>query len=334
MAKTPSLGFDIGSGMLKIVRADAQGIRRQVAASVPDNLVQEGHIVSFDAMGDFIRDTARAAHLHGGPCALVLPAGLSFVRRLHIPAMTTDQLNYNLPYEFRDFLSMPKDKYFYDYAVNALVRDESGAPAELDLTAAAIPKEVIAQYVSMFRRAGFRLTTAIPVECAFSNLLRFRAAARPEEADREACILDLGHSATRVLLYTGSRFETTRTIERGGFTADQAIAEALSIDEHIARTYKETNHNGAQALPDVTEICSSVSVEIMKAVNFYRFNNRDSELSDAYLCGGGSALPPFVDAISAALNLTIHSIDVLLPPVLSDAENTALCAAAAGAALQ
>ena len=324
------LGFDIGACELKIAQWDGSAVRRTIIAQMPDNLVKGGAIISYAAMADFIKETAKENRLAGRDCAVILPASHAFLRRVSVPAMTVEQLQVNLPYEFRDYLTMSKDKYFYDYAVNSLDQDEEGNPSSLDLTAAAVPKEVIEEYRDMFRRAGFRLRTAIPVECAYSNLLRLHG----DTEGREFSFLDLGHTAARLHIFTGTRFEATRIIDIGLSSVDDAIADAMGVDEHLARAYKHADHQGAQALESAVNVYNAIALDFRKAVNFYGFNNRESNLRDAWCCGGGIHISALRDAIGQAVELAIHDVSELLPPAAEGAEELSACAAAIGAAIQ
>lgn len=327
------IGFDIGTSTLKLVQWDGAQIRQAVSAPLPDNLVKEDQILSYEAMADFIKETARTNRISGKDCAVVLPAGGAFLRRVSLPAMSVDQLAVNLPYEFRDYLTLEKDRYFYDYAVNELRRGEDGVPLELDLTAAAVLKETIAQYRAMFRRAGFKLRTAVPAECAFANLLHARGETDPAVLTQDSCILDLGHAATRVHIFSGSRFEATRVIDCGAGTVDLAIADALGVDEHMAHAYKESNHDGAQELEGPQSLYRSIATEMRKAVNFYRFNSRESNLQDAYCCGGGAKIAPLRDAIDRIVELHLHPAAALMPPSAAE-EDLSSFAAAVGVAMQ
>lgn len=337
MGKT-RVGFDIGAGDLKIVQCDSAGIRRLAVEPMPDSLVKGGQIVSYDAMVDFIKRSVKKNHISGRDCGLVLSGGEAFLRRLTVPTMTAEQLSVNLPYEFRDYLTMDKDKYFYDYAVNAVKAGEDGAPGELDLTAAAISKETISNYVSMFRRAGFKLRTAAPPECAYANLIRAKEARETrepgDEGEREYCILDLGHTATRIYIFTGSRLEASRVIEYGSAMVDAAIADALGVDEHMAHAMKEANHDGAQELEGSRSVYANIAVEIRKAINFYSFNNRASTLQDAYFCGGGAYIPALLDAITGTVDLSLKGIRSLLPGGGRFVEKSVFAAAAVGITLQ
>lgn len=325
MAKTV-LGFDIGCGEMKIVQWNGARVQRAVHIPLPDNLVRDGRIVSYETMAQLIRETVKAERLGGREAAVVLPSTQCYLRRLTMPAMSVDQLAVNLPYEFRDFLTLTKDKYFYDYAVNFIADDAEGRPAQMDLTAATVEKSLIDDYRAMFRRAGLKLRAAMPVECAYANLL----------ADKkgEFCIIDLGHALTRVHMFTDRRFETTRVIDIGLAAVDAAIAEDRGVDEHIARTYKQSDHEGAQTCGSAVELYHAIAADIRKAVNFYGFNNRQSNLTDAWCAGGGARIPALLDAIGQAVDLSLHDAAGLLPPVDEGVDDLTFFAAAIGAAMQ
>ena len=324
-------GIDIGAGQIKFAVCEPGGVIRRMAVSpVPDQLVREGRIVSPEAMSDFLRAEARVHKIKNRDCAVILPAALAFTRRFSVPLMTEEQLKINLPYEFRDFITQEKDKYFYDYAVMGRLKNEAGQETELDLMAAATLKSTVAAYTAMLRRAGFKLRVAAPVEFAYANLLRLHESAHPAQLPGEYCIIDLGHSATRIYMYTGSRFEVTRVIEYGCALLDAAIADELHVDEHIAATYKVMNHNDVQSLERCRDIYHNIAIEIMRAINFYGFNNPGSHLTDAYTCGGGAKIPLLLEEIAAVIGLGVHSMEDLMPGGTRDREHLLLCPAAVG----
>ena len=304
-------GIDIGSGDIKFAVCSGGSIRRMWSYPLPANLMREGVIVSPEAMSSVIREAAKAGHINVRNCAVSLPGAVSFFRRFTVPAMTTDQLRLNLPYEFNDFIAQEKDKYFYDYAVAGVVKNEDGSPKELDLMAAAAPKETIASYTSMLRRAGFRLRMVMPEEFAYANILREYEKGNPGK--REYCILDLGNAATRVHMFTGPNYETTRIIEYGGATIDSAIAEFCNVDAHVARLYKLANHNDVLNLATCRGVYQSIAVEVLRAINFYNFNNPNSNLTDVYLCGGGALIAPLTETIRSTLDHKLHSVAELMP---------------------
>lgn len=54
-------------------------------------------------------------------------------------------------------------------------------------------------------------------------------------------------------------------------------------------------------------------VETVRAVNFYNYNNRDRELKELYLCGGGAGIAALRETIAETTRLEVHPATDLLP---------------------
>ena len=51
----------------------------------------------------------------------------------------------------------------------------------------------------------------------------------------------------------------------------------------------------------------------MRALNFYRFSNPDSQLEHIWLCGGGAVIPSLRQIIAETLDMQVHQADELIP---------------------
>lgn len=328
---TSMLGFDIGSAQLKIAHWDGSAVKRMVAADMPDNLVKGETIISYDAMADFIKKTLKDAHITERRAAVILPSQEAFLRRVTVPSMTPEQLMINLPYEFRDFLSETKDKYYYDYLVCGTVKGEDGETDQMDILASSVSKQTIVRYREMFRRAGLHLVIALPREVAYINCIK----SNTQGENKEYAIVDLGHLSTRLDIFTGTKYETSRIIDMGLKDMDLAIAEAQGVDEHVARTYKVSNHKNCQESDAARRVYEVIAGDLRKAINFYGFSNRESLLKDIYICGGGANVDVLVKTIQETLaDMELHEITDILPE-LNDAETVPNAfVAAIGATLQ
>ena len=116
MAKT-ILGVDIGYDSLKLALVNGKTVRKTAVVPMPKNLIREGRIVSTETMGELIRRTMREHGIRSSQAAIALPNETVFIRSVTMPLMTIDQLNYNLPFEFRDYITDELKDYYYDYAV-------------------------------------------------------------------------------------------------------------------------------------------------------------------------------------------------------------------------
>lgn len=323
-------GVALGSESLKLAVCDGAVIKTVVVDSIPEGLVADGRLVSFDAMADFIKQLVRSSHGVSKDVAFVLPRADVIVRHVTIPAMSEKELALNLPYEFHDYISQDKDRYLYDYAVLGTDYDIEGVPQRLDILAVATMKETIADYREMFHRAGMRLRVAMPAQAAYQNLIGGNPRAKAN-----CCAVNFSHTAAKLHFFANGSYDVTRVIEVGGVDVDRAIAEAYSVDVHIATKYKHANHEGAQSIPAVMAVYESVAVEIKRALNFYSFNNPDTAIEVVYFGGGGSLLQPLMDTVAAHIDIELTPIADIMPPLQGGVEDMrGLCPSAVGATLR
>lgn len=307
------VGFDFGESRIKMVLSDGKSVKKSVFIETPDNIIEDGRILSMVAMADLILQGAKENSVPRGNAAFILPSRAVFTRTVSMPVMNHQQVLYNLPYEFADYLTQEKGLYYFDYMILGTEADENGNPKEMKVFACAVLKAVINDYRKMFKRAGFKLKTAVPVEYAYSRLLSGFIEKSGIQSDEDYCIADIGHSETRVYIYHGTEHIQTRHIEYGLRGIDRAIAENMNVDEHIAQTYKLSDFNGVLQKSYCNDYYNSLAVEVMKTVNFYNYNNRDAELKKIYLAGGGPSIKAIEENIREMTGLPTESAAIFLP---------------------
>ncbi len=331
------VGIDIGSSQLKLAVTNKGQITALIRDALPEDLVQNGHITSFDAMSEYLRDVFKKNRIDGRKCAVLLPDELVFVRPITMPYMKPEQLKVNLPYEFHDFIADDKNKYVYDYAFLEM-REMSEGSREMELIAAAAQKSVIDDYKTLLKRAGLKLATAIPYVMSYSNIINSLESRKTAVEDNgiptEYCFIDLGHVNSRINIFSGRRLVATKIIEYGLNMLDAAIAEGENVDIHIAKMWKENNHNNVLERENCVNVYNAIAIEIMRAVNFYRFNNQESLLSDAYVCGGGEKIESLLMAIRENTDLTILPVNTLLQCPEKFGEEAGMFCCAIGATRQ
>ena len=345
MART-ILGVDIGYDSLKLALVNGKTVRKTAIVPMPKNLIREGRVVSTETMGELIRRTMKENGIRCSKAALALPNETVFIRGVTMPLMTIDQLNYNLPFEFRDYITDELKDYFYDYAVVSVTEHTPEAPAAnsgnpggeqppeqreeqtevgaaMELMAVAAPKSLLEESKALLHRAGLKLVKAAPTVCAYQSLIRAKAG-KGEELQQEYCILDLGYQNIRMYMFKGDRHVVTRVLELGMNSLDTVIAEAYSIDVHLAHTYLLSNYEDVQSKDYCMNAYGTITVELMRALNFYRFSNPDSHLEDIWICGGGACIRPLQQSIAETLDLKIHTAGELLPASQSVEQDYAL----------
>lgn len=324
-----TIGIEIGNDSVKLAVISGGRVTASATERLPDNMVREGRVSSPDAMSNFLKQMRKDHHIPGGNAAMVLPYHSVITNTITLPPMSDSEVAMNLPYEFKDYVGQDAGKYHYDYCVMDVKKDQMGQPSSVEVFGAAVKRDLIDTYYNMLKKAGFTMKVAVPHEVAWMNLVR-SATSEP----KEICIVDVGHTATRIYIFDGGRFVMGREIEIGGQLFDAAIATDQKVDSHVARSYKETDMNGVLSSEECQDAFNSVAIEIMKVVNFYgNYMGRNDNLNDIYFCGGMSSIEALRTAVKKVTGLTTHHISRLVPGG-NETQDTLCCALAAGAGLQ
>ena len=156
------LGVDIGYDSMKLALVKDGKVKKAVTVAMPKNLLREGRVVSPESMGELIRKAMKQSGIRCGRGALVLPNETVFIRNVTMPVMTEDQLKYNLPFEFRDYISDELKNYVFDYAMvttpgqlraGAKTDGEDRVGRSMELMAVAAPVSLIEDAREYFRKA-------------------------------------------------------------------------------------------------------------------------------------------------------------------------------------
>ena len=354
MAKS-CLGIDIGKDQLKLVLMKGENIVKTASVQMPEGLLKDGRIVSVETTGELIRKTMKENKIRCKEAAVVVSSGICFLRNVTMPEMTAEQLVYNLPYEFRDYITDELKKYVFDYSWGSgeempkgkklkkaskkkkkeekPEEEENQKRNEMELLAAAAPLEVMEELRLMTRKAGLKLTFAAPEVSACENLLHYKLR-NEQDKDKEYGILDLGSTSSRLFIFKGDRHQVTRVIERGMEQVEELLADTFHIDIHLAHTWLLANHEDCIHSEVCQDAFSQISVELMRALNFYQFSNPESRLEDIYICGGGASIATMRQSLEENLDVKIHEAGELLERMNgSGDEASSLWMLAAGTAL-
>ena len=278
------IGIDIGSDTLKLAVCVGGIVKKTAIARFPEDLIMEGKITSTPALAEFLKATMKSNHISPGPCAMVIPSQMVISHRFTTPPVSDTELRLNLPFEFRDFVGKNEDDFIYDYCITA------ASEQELSVYACAVRKSVMSDYSATFKKVGLNLIIACPVEMAWANLVNRRS-----DVPDSFCIVDIGHSSTRVSIFSNGSFMMGKTIEKGGALFDETIIATHSVDRYQARADKEANTSNVLAESACQESYQDLTFEIMKVLNFYAYSNAEeggTSLKRLYYCGGSSRIAP------------------------------------------
>ena len=322
------LGVDIGSDSIKLALVNSGRIEKVCSVESPPNLLQDGRVVSTEAVGTLLRGAVRRNGIRASRAAVCMPYESTYVRNVTVPLMNEEQLRYNLPYEFDDYITDDPKNYVFDYAMLSApgeivpIPDPDGGEETRDgmeLMAVATPVAMLREAREFLRPSGMKLAQAAPAVSAYVAVIRRYE--RSTGRQGEYCMLDLGQQSVRMHMFRSDRHIITRVLESGLSGLGEAVSAHYDVDIVQAREYFITDHEGCQELPECQALYGNIAVGLMRALNFYRFSNPDSQLGDIWLCGGGAAIAPLRSALEGTLDMRLHPVQELFSSGGGDMNN-------------
>lgn len=305
MSNRAVIGIDIGYDQLKLALVQNGRVMKTAIAQMPENLFKEGQFISADTMSSVIKEAMKESGMKASLAAVVLPNEHVYVKNVDVPMMTEEQLAYNLPFEFNDYITGEVDDYLFDYAV--IESDEEN----LHLLAVGVERKIVEEIQVMLRKAGLKLGKTAPALCTYISLIRQQSEKLMQESD-EFGILDLGYHAITMYMYKQDKHIATREFDIGLSSLDDIIADKFGVEKHLAHTYLMSNFENCLESEECATFYDNIAVELMRAINFYQFSNQGSALNDVWICGGGAANEPLVKAIGDTLEAELHPASELV----------------------
>jgi type IV pilus assembly protein PilM len=313
--RTQPIGVDIGSDSVKLSQLAlvGGGLVAVACAQISIPRAVRGEPAEREAfLADALGEAVGGGAFRGRQVVTALGGSDLMVKSIRVPPMSQKDLAETLPYEAADRFNMPAGQMHVEYLIAGQVREGDETREEIILLAA--DRTRIAQHVAMLRRAKLD-PVAVDIEpCAiFRSFERFlRRAADAQEAN---CLVDLGASASKVVITRGREVVFLKRIEVAGRQFDQAVADRLSLSFEEAaalrrKVSREAGHGqsdhqqvGRAIYDSVRPELEALCREIALCLRYYSVTFRGSRPEQVTLVGGEASDGCIVEMLKQRLGL-------------------------------
>ncbi|WP_026664548.1 pilus assembly protein PilM [Butyrivibrio sp. FC2001] len=308
------LGLSVTHEILSLTLMKGGVIRKTVWEEFPDNIVEEGKIVSQNLFAEFLKEQLKEKKINCKNVAYVISDTDIFVRNISMPKIDEEQIRFNIPFEFKDLIQGELKQYVYDYVERRTVNDEGSNT--IKLLAYAVPLGVITEIRETLKLAGLKLVKALPETSVYETLLG--AIGNEEEILKERCFMDISQKTIRMMIFKNGEFKVSHMIDIGEDRVIDAIADEFNVDRHLAVTYLRSKYKDCDQVPGAINAYKDISIEIMKGINYYEMSDMTSRLKDIVLCGMGAMTEPLVEMLKQRLDKNVVTLDELYPKFKKD----------------
>lgn len=323
------LGIDIGMGSIKIVEfKNEKGKPKLVTYGFIEQSVDIVHDNSEEAkkrVAELILKTCKKAQVSTQKVITGLPTFSVFNSIINLPSISSKDLPSAIKWEAKKFIPLPLEEVILDWKI---LKEESPKKNELKidinknetqsvvsagkikktkkglrilLTVA--PRSLIKKFVDIFKLINFELLSLETASFALTrSLIGYDL--------NPIMIVDIGAAITSVIVVEKNIPILNRSIDMGGISVTQAIANSLNIDFKRAEQFKRDIGISNAFAQDGTSktiqtILDNIINEIRYTIELYE-RQGFKKIEKIILTGGSAYLPNLPDFLSKALEKKVY----------------------------
>lgn len=230
------------------------------------------------------------------------------VKQISLPMLTDDEVGPALRFEARKHLPFDPQSMVIDFQILGRFLSEK----RIDVLLAAISQERLERAVAPLKLLGLEPDIVDAAPLAITNGLRQELG-----NDREACVqLDIGHTASHLMLWQKGESYFTRRLDFGGRTLTQAISAGSAIPFEEAEEWKLVAGSDQPGFrmdwhsPEMQSMLDSLRKglvdELRRSLAFYRTMGHLPEPLKLWISGGSARLPGLSARLSELLGFPVQ----------------------------
>lgn len=265
-----------------------------------------------------LRDAIVGGGFTGRRCVVSLPCRDVFLQSTQLPVMPDDELAEAVAWEASQRMGVARDAIQSDW-IRTGAHDTNGqSRAEVLMIAAR--RETLDTKLEALVVAGLR---PIAVDTGFSALARLLSRQHRRDADRDACraVLDVGDTATTVLVLQGNRIAFCKRIEIGGQDMDASVAERLCLDIQSAGELRLARlQPGSAGIDPTTDralreairpLSTDLARQVLLCLRYASVTFRGLSPTRLISTGSHGHEPGVIEALEKTCNVEVHCDDAL-----------------------
>ena len=288
--KRSTIGLDIGSGYLKAVQLKdtKNGYELELfdMLPLPPELIVDGSIIDALRLVDALKELARKANIKTKD-AVISMAGHSsvIIKRVSIPEMTEEELSESIKFEAEQYIPFDIEDVNLDFQILGPKEE----PGQMDVMLVAVKKDIINEYISVMKDAGFNCMIVDVNSFALENIYEVNYEIEP---DRNIAIVNIGSSTINMNILKGGVSVFTRDSAVGSNLHTEVLQREFNLTYEVAERLKRGEPVEDVAPEDAFSIMELASEEIISEVNRY-LEYFHEDIHELVLSGGCALIREF-----------------------------------------
>ncbi|PIT98513.1 MAG: hypothetical protein COT71_00235 [Candidatus Andersenbacteria bacterium CG10_big_fil_rev_8_21_14_0_10_54_11] len=287
------IGLDISDRSMKVVQLSNDSGRTLLSHcwhAIPAGAIEEGVIQEARVVRRVLAETlaqCRIAAPAADSVVASIPEMQSFMRVIEVPVMQEDEVAEAIQWEVAQHIPFGLENVYIDW--QPVGRGHVPAAGRREVLVGAAQRKVVDPLVVVLGEAGLDVA-ALELE---SQALA-RALISPElERQQGLLLVDIGGTATNVIIHDHGAMRFTASLQSGAQQLERVLPEddraRLSGPRQEALSVSDAERI-AQAMQPAQE---QLAAEIRGVVDFYNSTDKQHQVHEILLTGGGANFPGF-----------------------------------------
>ena len=285
-------GLDIGSTAVRLVELRNSAPTKTLVKYA--YLPLDGKLAMSDAKGDQQKLAQSIAELVGKAgvstknVAVGIPSSRVFTTVADVERLPGNELAQAIRYQADSLIPTPMSESKVDWAI---IGDSPADKTKQEILLSSVPNKFVESRLDMLESIGLNVVAFEP-----DNLAMARALALPDNGAQ--LLLDVGRSATDLVVLLNGVPHLTRSIPTGVEAIVRATTQNLNIDEKQAEQFVfkfglSKDKLEGQVFQAISGTIDVLSTEIEKSIKFFQTRYAGTKIERIVVTGGASVIPEF-----------------------------------------
>lgn len=304
--KRSSIGLDIGSCNLKIVQLkDIKGnyeLELFDILQLPPELIVEGSIIDSLRLVDSLKELLKRSKIKTKDVVISIAGHSSvIIKRVTLPEMSEEELSESIKFEAEQYIPFDIDEVNLDFQILGPKEE----PGNMDVILVAVKKDIINEYISVVKEAGFNPIIVDVNSFALENIYEINYEI---EADQNVAIVNIGASTINMNVLKGGISAFTRDSAVGSNLHTEALQREFNITYEAAENLKKgepiENISQEDAFSVMEGASEDIIMEVSRSLEYF-----SEEIHEVILSGGCAFIRDFPNLLAEKIGKEVRVIE-------------------------
>ncbi|MDH5203335.1 MAG: pilus assembly protein PilM [Nitrospirota bacterium] len=311
LGKRGIIGLDIGSSYIKIVQLkDTKGgyeLDLFDLLPLPPELIVDGAIIDSFRLIDSLKELLKKANIKTKDSVIGIAGHSSvIIKRISLPEMSEEELSESIKFEAEQYVPFDIEEVNLDFQILG----PKSEPGQMDVILVAVKKDIINEYVSVVKEAGFNPVIVDVNSFALENMYEINYEIEP---DKNVAIVNIGASTINMNILKGGISVFTRDSAIGSNLHTETLQREFNLTFENAERLKKGEAVENVSSEDALSVIASASEEIVSEVNrsfeYFRSSVVHEDVNEVVLSGGCAFIKNFLKLFAERIGVETKVVE-------------------------